>query len=114
MSETETKLVYVCEGGDCSERGSGDIHDKLKERLIAIDPDEEKVRVRRYPCFGGCECGINVTVAPDRVFYSEVKDTDLDDIEAHLLGKGPAVERLTGKVGPDVEEMAWMMLDSPY
>lgn len=110
----EQKLVYVCEGGDCTERGSGDIFDLLKERMDKLDPDEEKVRVRRYPCFGGCECGINLTVAPDRLFYSEVKPADLDDIEKHLLGEGPAVERLTGKVDPEVEEMAFMMLDSPY
>ena len=49
-----TRLVYVCEGGDCSEKGSGDIHDKLKDRLMQLDPEEEKILVLRYPCFGGC------------------------------------------------------------
>jgi len=111
---SDPKLVYVCEGGDCTEKGSGDIHDKLKERLVAIDPQEEKVRVRRYPCFGGCECGINVTVYPDKLFYSRVTEADLPEIVANLLGDGPAVERLRGVVQPDVEEMVWMMLDSPY
>lgn len=110
----EQRLVYVCEGGDCTERGSGDIHDKLKERIAAVDPDEEKVRVRRYPCFGGCECGINVTVYPDKLFYSHVKEDDLEEVVSHLVGDGPPVERLTGAVEPDVEDMAWMMLDSPY
>ncbi len=110
----EQRLVYVCEGGDCTERGSGDIHDKLKEQALAVDPDEEKVRVRRYPCFGGCECGINVTVYPDKLFYSHVKEEDLPDVVKHVLGEGPAVDRLTGAVEPDIEEMAWMMLDSPY
>lgn len=110
----ESKLVYVCEGGDCTERGSGDVHEALKARMAAVDPDEEKVRVRRYPCFGGCECGINVTVAPDKVFYSKVTLEDLPEIEKHLLGEGGAIERLQGHVEPDVEEMAWAMIDSPY
>lgn len=110
----QTKLVYVCDGGDCTERGSGDIHETLKQHMLDVDPDEERVRVRRYPCFGGCECGVNVTVAPDRVFYSRVTLDDLHDIEKHLLGEGPKVERLTGKVDPEVEDMAFMMLDSPY
>ena len=109
-----TRLVYVCEGGDCTERGSGDIHDRLKEVLDARDPHEEKVRLRRYPCFGGCECGINVTVFPDRVFYSKVTKQDLGDIVHHVLDEGQPVSRLTGKVKPDVEQMVWEMLDSPY
>lgn len=109
-----TRLVYVCEGGDCTERGSGDLFDALKEVLDERDPNEDKVRLRRYPCFGGCECGINVTVFPDRLFYSEVKKGDLPEIVEHLLGDGAAVQRLCGKVKPDVEEMVWEMLDSPY
>jgi (2Fe-2S) ferredoxin len=111
---TEQKLVYVCEGGDCTEKGSGDLHDNLKEMLQAKDPSEEKVRVRRYPCFGGCECGINVTVWPDRLFYSTVTDADLPEIVDQLVADGPPVERLCNKVQPDVEEMVWSLLDSPY
>lgn len=109
-----TRLIYVCEGGDCTERGSGDIHDQLKQVLDERDPREEKVRLRRYPCFGGCECGINVTVFPDRVFYSEVTKKDLPDLVEHVLDGGEPVARLTGKVKPDVEQMVWEMLESPY
>lgn len=111
---TEAKLIYVCEGGDCTEKGSGDLFEKLREQLAAKDPDEDKARVRRYPCFGGCECGINVTVWPDRQFYSEVTEADLPDIVEQVTEDGPAVERLQGKVQPDVEEMVWTLLDSPY
>ncbi|MEM7204936.1 MAG: (2Fe-2S) ferredoxin domain-containing protein [Planctomycetota bacterium] len=108
------RLCYVCEGGDCTERGSGDLHDKLKELLEAWDPNEERIRLRRYPCFGGCEQGINVTLFPDRIFYSNVTEQDLPAILAHVKGEGDRVERLTGKVEPDVEEILWQMLDSPY
>jgi (2Fe-2S) ferredoxin len=108
------RLVYVCEGGDCTERGSGDLHDALKDLLAERDPQEDKVRVRRYPCFGGCECGINVTVYPDRLFYSRVTKADLPEIVAHLVDGEAPVERLTGAVKQDVEEMVWEMLDSPY
>ncbi len=111
---SDPKLVYVCEGGECTEKGSGDIHDKLREQLVRIDPQEERVRVRRYPCFGGCECGINVTVYPDKLFYSGVREGDVPEIIQNLLGDGPPVERLQGAVQQDVEEMVWMMFDSPY
>ncbi len=108
------KLVYVCEGGDCTERGSGDLFEKMRELLLARDPEEAQVRVRRYPCFGGCEVAINVTVYPDKIFYSQVTPEDLPEIVENLLGDAAPVERLTGAVQPDVEEMVWMLLDSPY
>ena len=111
---SDQKLVYVCEGGDCTEKGSGDLHDRLKDILAERDPGEEKVRVRRYPCFGGCDSGINVTVWPDRLFYSKVAEADLPDIVDQLLESGEPIQRLIGKVQPDVEEMVWMLLDSPY
>ncbi len=109
-----TKLVYVCEGGDCSEKGSVELFERLRAKLAELDPEEEKVRLRRYPCFGGCEHGINITVWPDRIFYSQVKDADLDDIVANIEHDAPKVERLCGQVRPDVEEILWQMLDSPY
>ena len=45
-----TKLCYVCEGGDCTEKGSGDLFDKLEAMIREKDPQEERVKVRRYPC----------------------------------------------------------------
>ena len=111
---SETKLVYVCEGGDCTERGSGDLHDKLREMIQEFDPNEERIRVRRYPCFGGCEQGINVTLFPDKVFYSHVTEADLAEIVEHIENGGEPVARLTGAVQPDVEEMLWEILDTPY
>lgn len=108
------RLLYVCEGGDCTERGSGDLHDKIKEQMASFDPNEERVKVRRYPCFGGCEAGINVTLFPDKVFYSHVKEDDVPEIVEHVLGEGKPVDRLTGHVQQDVEEIIWEMLDSPY
>ena len=84
------RLCYVCEGGDCTEKGSGDLHDKLKELVAEFDPNEEKIKIRRYPCFGACEQGINVTLFPDRIFYSTVTEADLPAIVAHIASKRPA------------------------
>ena len=110
----QKRLVYVCEGGDCTEKGSGDLCDKLKEMLEETDPHEAKNKVRRYPCFGGCEVGINISLFPDRVFYSHVTEKDLPDIVQHLEHGGEPVKRLTGFAKPDVEEMIWGMLDTGY
>ncbi|MEC7725191.1 MAG: (2Fe-2S) ferredoxin domain-containing protein [Planctomycetota bacterium] len=108
------RLCYVCEGGDCTEMGSGDLFDKLRDLVKEFDPNEERIKIRRYPCFGACEHGVNVTLYPDKVFYSTVKEEDLPSIAAHIKGEGESPEHLTGKAEPDVEQIIWDMLDSPY
>jgi NADH:ubiquinone oxidoreductase subunit E len=105
-----TRLVYVCEGGDCSERGSIELHNELKCRLEARDKDG-KNRLRKYPCFGGCEQGVNVVLFPDKVFFSEVKESDIEALTDHLVGEGPSLDHLKGKVEQDVEDITWELLD---
>ena len=107
------RLVYFCEGGDCSERGSVELHNELKEMLEERDPEGNN-RLRKYPCFGGCEHGTNVVLFPDRVFYSQVTKDNLGEIAKHLLDEGPMVERLTKKVEADVEQITWDLLDTGY
>ena len=58
--------------------------------------------------------GINVTLFPDKVFYSHVTEADLPEIVDHIVKEGEPVKRLTGAVEEDVEEILWEMLDSPY
>lgn len=111
--ETGKRLVYVCEGGDCSEKGSIDLHAELKSMLECSDP-EGRNKLRKYPCFGGCEVGINVVLFPDRVFYSHVKKADLPAIVEHLCRDGAPVERLTGVVAKDVEQITWSLLDTGF
>jgi (2Fe-2S) ferredoxin len=107
------RLVYVCEGGDCSEKGSVELFAELKGTLEERDK-EQKNRLRKYPCFGGCEHGINVVLFPDRVFYSHVKAADLGEVANHLVGEGPVVERLCGAVPKDVEQITWDLLDTGF
>ena len=40
--------------------------------------------------------------------------SDLPETVANLVSDGDPVERLRGEVRPDVEEMVWTLLDSPY
>ena len=112
MAES-ARLVYVCEGGDCSEKGSVELHEELKQMLRESDP-QGTIRLRKYPCFGGCAHGINVVVFPDRCFYSRVTQADLPDIVKHLSGEGPVVERLTNVVEKDVEQITWDLLTTGF
>jgi (2Fe-2S) ferredoxin len=107
------RLVYVCEGGDCSEKGSIEIYEDLKATLHERDTAGIN-RLRKYPCFGGCEHGINMVLFPDRCFYSKVTTDDLPEIVDHLVGDGPKVERLTGKVPKDVEDITYDLLTTGF
>lgn len=107
------RLVYVCEGGDCSEKGSVELHNELKAVLAERDP-EGKNRVRKYPCFGGCEHGVNVALFPDRVFYSKMTMKDLGPLCDRLCAGGPELEAKKGKVAKDVEEIVWQLLDTGF
>ncbi|PIE25625.1 MAG: hypothetical protein CSA62_00475 [Planctomycetota bacterium] len=111
---SDSKLIYVCEGGDCSESGSVELFEKLRNLLHEKDPHEERVRIRKYPCFGACRFRVNLSIWPDRIFYSKVSEDDLPEIAAQILDGGPKLDRLMNMVKPDVEEGLWQMLDSPY
>ena len=113
MNDRPTRLVYVCEGGDCSEKGSVELYEDLKATLHERDAAGRN-RLRKYPCFGACAHGINVVVFPDRLFYSHVTADDLPEIVDHLLDAGPPVSRLTGKVEKDVEQITWDLLTSGF
>ena len=108
-----TRLVYVCEGGDCSEKGSVELHNELKELLATADPEAQN-KVRKYPCFGGCEFGINMTLYPDKVFLSRLSKADLPAICQYLIGKGECPAGKTGVVPADVEEIVWELLDTGF
>ena len=103
------RLVYVCEGGDCSEKGSVELHNELKALLESNDPDKIN-RLRKYPCFGGCEHGINLALYPDRVFYSKLTKADLPKLVEHLCKGGPELDQNKGIVAHDVEKIVWDLL----
>ena len=111
--ESKPRLVYVCEGGDCSEKGSVELHNELKTLLQKRDTKSSN-RIRKYPCFGGCENGVNVAVFPDRAFYSRMTRADLERLVEHLCEDGPELEDKRGIVAPDVENLVWELLDTGF
>ena len=110
---SDKRLVYVCEGGDCSEKGSIELHNELKELLAERDPGGRN-KLRKYPCFGGCELGVNICLFPDRVFYSKVVKSDLPALVEHLAADGPELEKNKHLVPKDVEDIVWELLDTGF
>lgn len=113
MAQTKPRLIYVCEGGDCSEKGSVELHNELKEMLLTRDPTAS-LKLTKYPCFGGCEHGINVAVYPDRKFYSRLEMKDLPRLCDRLLANGPELDDKKGIVAKDIEGIVWELLDTGF
>jgi (2Fe-2S) ferredoxin len=110
MADNSKQHVLVCNNVDCLGRGGQKVFEALRDHVAAAGL-ADRVEVTQYPCFGGCDYGPNVVVFPAKAFYSGVKPTDVAEIAAHASG-GPRVERLTGQVDPQVEELIFDLLDA--
>ena len=102
-----TKYVLVCQNADCMQRGSGELFERLKEKLKG----STDIEVKSYLCFGGCQSGPNIVLHPQKVWYCGVKQDDLNDIAAHAEG-GPVVERLTHGIDPGLKDLIYQILDA--
>jgi (2Fe-2S) ferredoxin len=98
---------YVCVNISCSEGGSRQVLEALRERLAA-----SSVAVKEYVCFGACWMGPNIVLYPKGTWYSDVQVKDVEDIAMHVEG-GPPVERLVhGGVDPQLQELVISLLDA--
>lgn len=99
--------VLVCQNADCKARGSGELLEKLGSRLKG----SASVEVKPYMCFGACQAGPNIVVYPQKVWYCNVKQADVDEIAVHAESGAP-VERLTHGVEGSLKELIYQLLDA--
>ena len=88
-------------------------HDSVPTIPPPIDPSG-KNKLRKYPCFGGCEHGVNIALFPDRVFLSKVGPEDVPALCDFLCGQGAALKNKKGIVAPDIENIVWELLDTGF
>lgn len=85
--------ILICGGTGCKSSNSDDIRKNLKLEIEKAGLSEV-VNVSITGCFGFCEKGPIVKVAPDNVFYVHVSPDDAEEIvQKHIL-KGEVIERL--------------------
>src|SRR5947199_5030696 len=99
--------VLVCQNEDCKQRGSGELLDRLTERL----KQDSEIEVRPYMCFGACQAGPNIVLYPQKTWYCGVTPDDVDEVAIHAEG-GPPVERLTHGVDPSLKDLIYQLLDA--
>jgi (2Fe-2S) ferredoxin len=104
----EIKTCLVCTNVDCASRGSQALLQGIKDRLAAAG---SQVEVKPYLCFGACQDGPNIVLYPEGTWYMGTKESDLDEIVAHIQG-GPPVTRLTERVDPALRDLILDILES--
>ena len=86
------KHVLICTANHCMQKGANNVAGRLRIELKRRGLDAG-LMVNTCDSIDLCDIGPNIVVYPERVIYSHVQVSDLNDIIAHLQG-GPVVERL--------------------
>ncbi|MDR2047503.1 MAG: NADH-quinone oxidoreductase subunit NuoF [Clostridiales bacterium] len=85
--------ILVCGGTGCTSGKSREILERFN-RLLAENNLSSEVQAIMTGCFGLCALGPVVVVYPEGAFYSQVKETDVDEIVSEHIVKGRIVKRL--------------------
>ncbi|MCU0624938.1 MAG: (2Fe-2S) ferredoxin domain-containing protein [Gemmatimonadaceae bacterium] len=93
------RLVLLCNGDTCSERGADAVTLELRRALRAAGLDP-RVHTARTRCLGRCDDGCTVTVQPDQVWYRNVTPEVARAIVAsHLLDGVPVRSHVSFRPG---------------
>lgn len=86
--------VMVCAGTGCVSSGSEKIREKL-EKEVKKKKLDNKIRIFRSGCFGFCKMGPVIVVYPDKTFYCQVEEDDIERIvNEHLVNGEPVRDKL--------------------
>ncbi len=83
LENTFRKLVLVCtnerhDGRECcADKGSVELHQKLKFAVAAIDP---RIRVSKSGCLDQCSTGTTVVIMPDNIWLGRVQEHDIPEL----------------------------------
>jgi (2Fe-2S) ferredoxin len=93
------KHVLVCTASHCMQKGANNVAGRLRIELKRRGLDSD-VLVNTCDSIDLCDIGPNILVYPERIIYSGVQVSDLNDVIQHLAG-GEPVERLI--LGPETD-----------
>jgi len=102
--DATTYNVLCCAGTGCT---AGDSEKNIArfEELIKENGLENKVHVIKTGCFGLCQKGPIVAIYPDQVFYTHVKEKDVDRIVMeHIIGGNVVEELQMCDIDPDTQQ----------
>ncbi len=96
LNEIKEYQVLICSGTGCTASKSQIILKKLNQEIQKRNLIN-KVKVYKTGCFGFCKLGPIIVVHPERIFYCEVSEEDIDEIVDKHFCQNEVVERLLYK-----------------
>lgn len=86
------KHIFICTNARednrecCAQKGSVELHKKLKEWVKSDKSLSEKFKVSKSGCLSHCEEGIAAVIYPEQKWLTKIQATDLEGIKT-LLAK---------------------------
>jgi NADH-quinone oxidoreductase subunit F len=99
------RRVIICAGTGCMANGAMKVYQSFKDAIeraglntsVELRHEEEakgNIHVTKSGCQGFCQMGPLVTILPDNIFYTKVKQGDVGEIVETTLKTGELVTRL--------------------
>ena len=86
------KYVFVCENErtdePCCGKAGQDIRQKFKD-LVKKRGLSHRIRVSRAGCLDVCRWGPNILIAPDYIWYQDIKPDDIEKILDEIVRSLP-------------------------
>src|SRR6056297_2307067 len=84
------KVITLCDGTGCMNRGSRDVLRAIKSTLRERGLSYKDVKVNLSGCLGMCEKGPVMTVNPGYTLYGNVTEKDVPEIiDQHIVSGKP-------------------------
>lgn len=84
--------ITVCLGTGCRAKGAEDVLNEFTRQIKNVD--KAKITYRQTGCHGFCEKGPLVVIHPQKIFYQQVKTTDVEEIISETIINSKIVDRL--------------------
>ncbi len=102
--EAAGRRVIVCAGTGCVANGSLEVAKAFEKQIAAAglevstflqtEPDHNTVQLSESGCQGFCQMGPLVTILPDNILYTQVKEEDVAEIVEKTLRNNETIQRL--------------------
>ena len=101
MSQYKARII-VCAGTGCMANGSMRIYNRLQEVVrekglsitVALEKEEANFMLSESGCQGFCQMGPLVTLYPQGILYTQVREEDVEEIVERTILRGEPIERL--------------------
>ena len=101
ISQYKARII-VCAGTGCMANGSMRIYKRLQEVVrekglsitVALEKEEADIMLSESGCQGFCQMGPLVTLYPQGILYTRVREEDAEEIVERTIMQGEPIERL--------------------